>query len=108
MGKFINTEHKDMMDSISKGVVKDILKNPYYLFEQAKATPVIFYELDGRASTLDDSVRIEYDQIGKEAPLRFKKINDLYLYGLERIEIHYSNGETGLEADLISGDCSDL
>ena len=97
-----------MIDSISKGVVKDILKNPYYLFEQTKATPVIFYELDGRASTLDDSVRIEYDQIGKEAPLRFKKINDLYLYGLERIEIHYSNGETGLEADPISGDCTDL
>ena len=37
-----------MIDSISKGVVKDILKNPYYLFEQTKATPVIFYELDGR------------------------------------------------------------
>lgn len=108
MGKFINTEHKDMIDSISKGVVKDMLKNPYYLFQQAKATPVIFYELDGEASTLDDSARVEYDQIGKNAPLRFKRIDDVYLYGLERVEIHYSSGETGLEADPISGDCTDL
>ena len=97
-----------MIDSISKGVVKDMLKNPYYLFQQAKATPVIFYELDGEASTLDDSTRVEYDQIGNNAPLRFKKIDDVYLYGLERVEIHYSNGESGLEADPISGDCTDL
>lgn len=108
MGKFINTEHKEMIDSISKGVVKDMLKNPYYLFQQAKATPVVFYELDSEATTLDDSVRSEYSQIGSDAPLRFKRIDDVYLYGLERIEIHYSNGDTGLEADPISGDCTDL
>lgn len=108
MGKFINTEHRDMIDTLTKGVVKDMVKNPYYLFESAKATPVIFYELCEEATTLDDSTRLEYEQIGKNAPLRFKKITNLYLYGLQRMEIHYSNGESGLEADPINGDCTDL
>jgi hypothetical protein len=108
LGKFINTEHRDMVDAITKGVVKDMLKNPYYLFENTKATPVIFYELDTTHTTLDDSTRMEYEQIGDNAPLRFKKIYDVYLYGLERMEIHYSNGENGLESDPIQGDCTDL
>lgn len=108
MGKFINTEHKDMIDALTKGVVKDMVKNPYYLFENTKATPVIFYELCDESTTLDDSTRLEYEQVGKDAPLRFKRINNLYLYGLQRMEIHYSNGESGLEADPINGDCTDL
>ena len=33
MGKFINTEHRDMIDTLTKGVVKDMVKNPYYLFD---------------------------------------------------------------------------
>ena len=57
MGKFINTEHKDMIDALTKGVVKDMVKNPYYLFENTKATPVIFYELCDESTTLDDSTR---------------------------------------------------
>jgi hypothetical protein len=85
-----------------------MLKNPYYLFENTKATPVIFYELDSTQTTLDDSTRMEYEQTGSNSPLRFKRIKDVYLYGLERIEIHYSNGENGLEADPIQGDCTDL
>jgi hypothetical protein len=97
-----------MVDTITKGVVKDMLKNPYYLFENTKATPVIFYELDSRETTLDDSTRMEFEQVGAHSPLRFKKIYDVYLYGLERIEIHYSNGENGLEADPVQGDCTDL
>ena len=108
MGKFINTEHREMVDALTKGVVKDIVKNPYYLFENTKATPVTFYELCSESTTLDDSTRLEYDQVGSESPLRFKKINGLYLYGLQRMEIHYSNGESGLEADPINGECTDL
>ena len=108
MGKFINTEHREMIDAMTHGVVKDMVKNPYYLFENTKATPVIFYELCPEATTLDDSTRLEYEQIGKESPLRFKKIEGVYLYGLQRMEIHYSSGESGLEADPINGDCTDL
>ena len=108
MGKFINTEHKEMIDAITHGVVKDMVKNPYYLFEGTKATPVIFYELCSEATTLDDSTRLEYEQVGDKSPLRFKKIDGVYLYGLERIEIHYSSGESGLETDPINGDCTDL
>ena len=108
MGKFINTEHRDMIDTLTKGVVKDMVKNPYYLFENTKATPVIFYELCDESTTLDDVSRLEYEQIGKQSPLRFKKINNMYLYGLGRMEIHYTMGETGLEADPINGDCTDL
>lgn len=108
MGKFINTEHRDMIDTLTNGVVKDMMKNPYYLFENTKATPVIFYELSDEATTLDDSTRLEYNQIGNDSPLRFKKINGVYLYGLQRIEIRYNTGESGLEADPINGDCTDL
>ena len=108
MGKFINTEHRDMIDTLTKGVVQDMVKNPYYLFEGTKATPVVFYELCDEATTLDDASRLEYEQIGRKSPLRFKKINNVYLYGLQRIEIRYSNGDAGLEADPINGDCTDL
>ena len=108
MGKFINTEHMDMVDSITKGVVQEAIKNPYYLFENTKATPVTFYELHSEQSTLDDSARIEYNTVGDKSPLRFKKIEGVYLYGLGRMEISYHNGDNGLEADPISGDCTDL
>ena len=64
----------DMVDSITKGVVKEAIKNPYYLFENTKATPVTFYELHSEQSTLDDSARIEYNTVGDKSPLRFKKI----------------------------------
>ena len=77
MGKFINTEHRDMIDTLTKGVVKDMVKNPYYLFDNTKATPVIFYELCDESTTLDDVSRLEYEQIGKQSPLRFKKINNI-------------------------------
>lgn len=108
MGNFINTQHKEMIDAITTGVKDELLKNPYYIYGNTKATPVIFYLIDNKNTTLDEGTRTEYEPIGKNSPIRFKKINGLYLYGIERVEIKYTQEEEGLKAEPIIGDCTCL
>lgn len=42
-GKFINTEQRDNIDSLVTGL-KDILKNPYYKWNDKSGLPVIYFD----------------------------------------------------------------
>lgn len=108
MGNFINAQHKEMIDAVTTGIRNEMLNNPYYIYGNTKATPVIFYLIDNKNTTFDEGMRDQYEPIGKNSPVRFVKINGLYLYGLERIEISYNQADEGLKADPITGDCTDL
>lgn len=102
-GKFINTKRKDTIDSLIEGF-KERIQNPYYLHLEQKPTTTIFYNPNIESSTLDEGLKTVYNNTGNESPLKYDKINDMFLYGLEKITISLDNGEFGLEGDSIEGD----
>lgn len=102
-GKFINTKRKDTIDSLIDGF-KERIKNPYYLHIDQKPTLTTFYNPNIEASTLDEGLKIVYSSTGEDSPLKYDKINNMFIYGLEKIIISLDNGEFGLEGDSIEGE----
>lgn len=103
MGKFINTEHRDNIDSLVVGL-KDILKNPYYKWNDKSGTAVTYFNQNKEASMLDDSSKLYYADIGIDSPIRYNMIEDMMIYGIEQIAISMENGDFGPEASEISGE----
>lgn len=98
-----NINHREMVQSMTD-FQADLLKNPYYLFSDKKAVIVEYYNLNATKSTLDEALKINYSNLGKDSPLWFNVIHNFYLYGIERVMINLENGEFGLESSEISGD----
>lgn len=103
MGKFINTTYKDSIDTLLN-VAEDLIKNPYYLFQDKKACPVIYYNINTEKSMLDEAARIQYSELGENCPFRYNRILDAMLYGIDKIALSLENGEIGLESGDISGE----
>ena len=102
-GKFINTQQKTTVNSLVDGF-KQKLNNPYYKFIDKNKTIVTYYNLNKMKSTLDESLKTEYSRLGNTSPLRFNKINGMFLYGLERITTNLDMGDFGLESSDIEGE----
>lgn len=99
----INVSHSEVTQNLTDFQL-DLLKNPYALYTDKKAILVTYYNLNTTRSTLDDALKIPYSNLGKNSPLRFNKIEDFYIYGIDRISTNISNNEFGLESDDIGGD----
>ena len=99
----INVKHYQVTESISN-LQLDLLKNPYALYNDKKATPVDYFNINTNMTSLDEATKIPYAHIGKGCPLRFNLIRDFYLYGMDRVSTNLSNGDFGLESDEITGD----
>ena len=99
----INTRHKTMTQSVIN-LQKDLLKNPFYLFNDKKGTPVEYYNINITRTTLDPSLKMTYAEHGPESSLRFNLIHNFYLYGIDRIATTLENGDYGLAASEITGD----
>lgn len=102
-GKFINTTQKHIINSLVEGS-NERFKNPYYIFTDKKPTTVTYYNINKTKSTLDESLKIEYSRLGKDSPLRFNKIDNFFIYGLEKIMTSLEMGDFGLGASDIEGD----
>lgn len=100
---FTNTNYTDVINSLVKSNI-NILQNPLYLFNDKKATITDYYNKDVNKSTLDESAGIEYDTIGKNCPSKFNMIEDALLFGIEKIQLHYSVGDSGVFSDDITGE----
>lgn len=103
MGKFINTNFSDAVNNVTE-TVRTFLNNPYYLFNDKKPTLVTYYNINGEKSTLDEGARINYSDLGDNCPLRYNRITDFVVYGIDRIALSLENGEFGLESGEITGD----
>ena len=103
-GKFINTQYKDTIDSITN-MSKDLLNNPFYKFNDKKATRTRYWNINKKKSTLDPGSKLAMAEIGDESPFRYNMIDDVFLYGIPRMEINFEYGDFGLEAERISGEC---
>ena len=103
-GKFINTEYRDDINSLVTGL-KEIIKNPYYKFNDKSGTPVRYFNQNKEASTLDEASKLYYADIGEDSPIRYNIIEDMFLYGLDQVTISMEHGDFGPEANEISGEC---
>lgn len=104
-GRFITTTTmKDIMPKINADNAKSLLNNPYYLFNNASASACTYYNLNTTMTTLDESTRGNYGEISPESPLRFNKINNFQIYGVNKIEPNMEVEEFGLEASDVTGD----
>lgn len=103
MGKFINTTYQNAVDSITN-MNKDLISNPFYLFNNNKPTKVTYYNICLDKSTLDPGSELAYTNIGDKSPLRFNVIHDMYIYQFPRIEVNLENGDFGQESSSIEGE----
>lgn len=99
----LNISHSEVTQNLTDFQL-DLLKNPYALYNDKKALLVTYFNLNTTMSTLDEALKIPYSNLGNKSPLRFNKILDFYIYGIDRISTSLSNNEFGIEADDIGGD----
>ena len=99
MGNFINTNYNKTIDNLVEGA-KSRLNNPFYIYGDRKPTIVTYYNINHNASTIDKGSSTLYDDIGQNSSLRFNKIEDFHLYGLEKINVNLDIGEYGLESPI--------
>lgn len=103
MGRFIDTSYTEAVKDVTS-TVKSLLNNPYYLYNDKKPTTVTYYNINSERSTLDEAARISYSDLGPNCSLRYNRIKDFVVYGIERIALSLENGEFGLESGEITGD----
>lgn len=102
-GKFINTEIVNTLDAVTNSL-KDRLSNPFYNFNQEKGTVVTYYNVDLNNMPVDTVTGMEYASTGKLTNMKYNKVNNFVLYGLEKILVTINNTDEGTEAEEISGD----
>lgn len=103
MGKYINTQYKDTVDSLVS-FSTDLLNNPFMKFSDKKPTRVRYWNTNKKKSTLDPGSKLAMAQTGDESPIRYNVIEGLFIYGLPKMDLQFENGEFGLEANEISGE----
>lgn len=103
MGSFTNTVYTNTIDSLIQAT-NDKIKNPYYKFSDKKPTPVTYYKQNMKKSTLDPASKLQYAHVSSQSALRYNKIVNFVLYGIDKISLNYDVGDNGLEAEPISGD----
>lgn len=99
----LNVSHSNMTQSVIN-LQADLLKNPFYLFSDKKALPVEYYNINTSKSTLDNGLKIVYDECTENSPLRFNLIHDFYLYGISQMQVSLESGEWGVESSEITGE----
>lgn len=104
MGKFLATNYKDTIEGISN-LYNDIVNNPFYDFNDKKPVLVTYYNINKDYTSLDPGSKLAYDNVGGDTPLRFNRIKNFIVYGIDKIELNTEIGEFGLEANPIEGDC---
>jgi len=103
VGKIIETIYHDNVSSITS-FGPAVLNNSFYMLNDKKPVICTYYNIDKLKSTLDPGSKLAYDNIGNQTPLRFNRVNNFLLYGIDRIELTTDIEEYGLEADKITGD----
>ena len=103
-GKLLNTTYHDTVQEIT-GFYKDLVNNPFYTFNDKKATICTYYNINKDFTSVDPGSKIHMDNLGDESPIRFNKINDFLLYGFSKIELNTDRDEFGVEANKIEGEC---
>lgn len=103
MGKILTTSYFDTNDSILN-LHSNLLQNPFYTFNDKKGLSVTYYNINNEKTTLDPGSKLAYTDIGRQSPIRFNMIKNMYLYQFTKAELNFDNGDFGLESDGIKGE----
>lgn len=100
---FTNTQYANTIANLVQAS-ESKLNNPYYKFTDKQPTPTTYYKQNKTRSTLDCASQLHYAHVSDQSALRYNKIIDFYLYGIEKITVDYDLGDNGIESNPISGD----
>lgn len=105
-GRFIRTStfNKNNMQNLLSSNTKNLLNNPYYLFNNTSGFPCTYFNINTTMTTLDEATRGNYANISPDDPIRYNQINNFIIYGIDKIEPNLEIGEFGLEGSDIQGD----
>ena len=103
-GRFTNTKYSKTVDSLVQAT-KGVLNNPYYVFTDKKPTKVTYYRQSREKTTLDPASGLNYSHVGEQSPIKFNKILDFYLYGIDQMPTTLEAGDYGLETEPVEGQC---
>lgn len=96
MGKFINKSYAKTIDSLTSGMIQKV-KTANYVFNNKPPVLCDWYNIDKDATTIDEGSGLQYSDVGKTSPIRYKLIKDAIFYsqGIQ-IEIELEYDEDGL------------
>lgn len=100
MAKFIINEEKFVQDNVMK--YEDKLKSPLNRFIDKSPTFVTYYHIDNDNTTVDPGLQDSCGIIGPSSAIRFKKITNFPIYGLEAVIPQLSDEEQGLDSNYES------
>lgn len=100
----VSSLRTNLISGVTSSSINRLKSNPFYFFNQGNMTLVTFYNINKEHTTLDEELRNTNNFIGDASGLYFDKINDVVLYGLQKIELNIDNSEFGTEADSIEGE----
>ena len=78
------------------------LKSPIRRFQDKTFVPVTYYHINGQKTTTDQGYGDVTEILGKESPVKFEKIEDFPLYGIDQIVLQLSNNDQGLDSEFES------
>ena len=104
MGKFINQE---LIEGVNKTLdgFKERLNNPFYAFNQQKPYTVTYFNINKEHTSFDEASGLNYDSVGEYSSIKYNKINNFIIYGVDKLEVTINTGEIGAEADPLGGNC---
>jgi len=103
MGKFINTQYFDNFDALVE-MNQELVRNPFYWFNDKKATKVKYYNINNERTTLDPASKLSYTDLGDDSPIRFNVIHDFYIYQFPKAELNFETTDFGLENRPFEGE----
>lgn len=99
MGTIIN-EQRMLEENVFK--FENRIKSPINRFSDKKPTFVSYYHIDNEGTTVDRGFSDVENVLGDGSPIRYKKISNFPLYGLESINIQLEDGDQGLDGSYSS------
>lgn len=102
-GKFSNTKYNDTVDSVIS-TMKNAIKNPYYKWSDKPPTSTEYFNINTEQSTLDEGSQLVYSDKGANSPLKYNRIDNMMLYGIENMALQLSSEDFGVESSAIEGE----
>ena len=103
MGKIANKTYINTVNSMTNSMV-DRIDNNFYTFIDKAPTTVTYYNINTEKTTIDEGTAMMYSYTDKDSSIRFNKINDVVLFGIDRIAIDIDAGDFGAEGSSVEGD----
>lgn len=95
-GKFINKTYINTIESMTKSTVNKV-KTANYVYNDLPPVISNWYNLNNKATTLDEGTRSEYSSIGKHSTMKYNKIIDAIFYSSNiKIELDVDYNDEGL------------